>query len=492
MRAAVTTAAICLACIAGCKRSAPVPGSNAPAPAAPADARVSAAGPTPPPISVGVTMKAAFAPLDARAAKTLAAGHAAYRAKKYREARVLFQQVVAAHPDHTAARFQELRAAVRAGDTSEVANLWRELLVRDCVAHATKLDAGAEFASLRASALWPDLVRVRSEVKTAYAQGLGRGLFFVARSRPAKPQLWDEKARPVLELFQEAYHFDPASGRVRRLTDSGGQVFGILADRARKQLVLLLVQGLAQNDEDSGWSFLLFKASVLSLDTLDVVGPVEVPNAGVPVPEVVMCVSPKGAPLWVAGASYAFDAAGKALAKVPETCAAGTGVRVTTRRGENRRSLPPGTSQADCKTLTITGSPEIRRETCIRSESIGWSPGKTRLLFSGELDPCDLEMRYEKKWPRSAQNELLVWDVAAKRSSRVASAFSFFEWDWLDDDHLAYETGPQSNPRVAVHEFSTGTDTIVETRAGAGLVAVPSLVCVFATVEGPDDDDGAE
>jgi hypothetical protein len=467
VRAAVFAVA-CVASAVACRRGAPpAPPAPASAPSPPAtDTKPATAAVAPTPaFPVGMAMTAAFEPLDAASAKNFRAGEAALRAKKFPAARELFHLVVAAHPDHGAARFQELRAAVLAGDLDHVRDLWRELLARDFVAHATKLDAGAEFASLRASPLGPDLVRIRDEVRTAYAHGLTRGVLFVARGGGAKPPLWN----------QEAYHFDPATGRVRRLTDTGGQVFGILADRAHARLALLLVQALEKNRGDSGWSFRSFKAGVLSLATLENIGPVEVPKRGRAVSAVDMCVSAKGAPIWATTASYTFDPGGKRLVPAADTCAPGTGVQVTVNRGEKRRSPPPGVP------------PEIRGDGGARSVAMGWSPGKTRLVFAGDLDPCDASAR-------PAENELRVWDAAGKKVAHLAKAFSFFEWDWLDDDHLAYETGPRSNPRIAVRELSTGKDTIVETRAGAGLVAVPTFTCVVASGEGNmgDEDDEPE
>ena len=42
---------------------------------------------------------------------------------------------------------------------------------------------------------------------------------------------------------------------------------------------------------------------------------------------------------------------------------------------------------------------------------------------------------------------------------------------------------------MAIHDFRAQTDTAVETRAGAGLYAVPTMACVGRTAEEPDADE---
>jgi hypothetical protein len=73
---------------------------------------------------------------------------------------------------------------------------------------------------------------------------------------------------------------------------------------------------------------------------------------------------------------------------------------------------------------------------------------------------------------------------------RLATAFSFFEWDWIDDDHLAYEGGGPKDAKIVVHDFRAQTDAVLEVPSGAGLSAVPSFDCAGAVVE--ESDDGAE
>jgi hypothetical protein len=492
-------AALAVGCAPGCKRSPPAPTASSDTDravgrgSADAAASGSASRTVAPSIPVGpvgpVGVKTPFEPLDRASAKTFAAAQAALRAKKYPAARELFHEVVTAHPDHLAARTQELRSAVLADPAADVRDLWRDLLARDFVGAATRLQAPAELAPLRRSPRWPELETISATVKTAYVQGLDRGLFFLARSRPAKSQLYDDKGRPFLELFQEAYHFDVATGRVRRLTETGGHVFGILPDRPRNRLLLLVVEGLKNNDVDSGMSFLIFKAVLLPFETLE---PTAVPfPQGVPVPELSLCVSEKGTPMWTTKAAYTIDTAKKTLVETDEPCPAGTGVKITPDRGSHDRPAAAGvTVDGARKLVTIGGAQKVPRKNRV-SESMGWSPAKTQLVLPDEFDLCELQMRFQDRdWPRTARGELALWDAATKKTSRVAEAFSFFEWEWLDDDHLAHETGSKTSPRVAVYQISSRTETVIEMPAGAGLVAVPSLDCPIQTVE--DADDGAE
>jgi hypothetical protein len=420
-------------------------------------------------------MKAPFTPLDSASTKKLAAGFKALRAAKYGQARVLFHEVVAARPDYTPARFQELRAAALADPAADVREQWRDLLMRDFVGYAGRLETQKDLAPLRGSAQGAELARIQAMVRKAYAEGLDRGFFFVARSKRAKP-----------------YHLDPASGLVRRLSDSGGRVAGIWVDRARKQLLMLLVNDLTPSEEDSGLSFSALSAAASSLDTLDSAGPVPLPIVA-PLSKVTICTSSKGEGLWVTDVSRTFDAAKKAMVPVPAGCAPGSGVRVTPYRAVRLRPRPE-TSVDQSGVITVGadgGTPPIRISRPQGLDSIEWSPNRTRLVYAGNMDPCSLEMA---GWPRTGMNELYVWDAGAGKATRLAAAFSFFGWEWLDDDHLVYETASKKIGKVAVHDFRAQTDTVVDTRAGAGLNAAPTLACVDKTVEDeePEDPDDPE
>jgi hypothetical protein len=78
-----------------------------------------------------------------------------------------------------------------------------------------------------------------------------------------------------------------------------------------------------------------------------------------------------------------------------------------------------------------------------------------------------------------------MWERATKKTTLLAEGFSHFDWELLDDDHLAHETGSKTNPQVAVYEFSSRTETTIETHAGAGLVSVPDFECPTQLAEPP-------
>ena len=64
--------------------------------------------------------------------------------------------------------------------------------------------------------------------------------------------MYDETAKPIIDLYQEAYAFDPGSGLVRRLSDTAGRVAGIKVDRGGKRLALLIVNDVAPTEAASG------------------------------------------------------------------------------------------------------------------------------------------------------------------------------------------------------------------------------------------------
>ena len=82
-------------------------------------------------------------------------------------------------------------------------------------------------------------------------------------------------------------------------------------------------------------------------------------------------------------------------------------------------------------------------------------------------------------------NNLYVWDRATAKTVRLATAFSFFEWEWLDDDHLVYEASGPKGGRIVVHDFRTQTDATLDVPSGAGLCAAPSFDCVAPGAEAP-------
>ena len=472
---------------AGCKQDGTP--ATAPEPAAAGGARGdAAAGARPlPPTAAG--MKAPFERRTAALAKTFAAGVKAYRVKKYGEAKRLFHEVVAARPDDTAAGYQELRAAVRADPNADPSEPVRALLYRDFVAYDHRLRTAKELASLWASLRASELEAIRAAARAAYADRLAQAAFFVGRNRTAQPVMYDETGKPVVDLYQEAYAFDPGSGLVRRLSDTAGRVAGIKVDRGGKRLALLIVNDVAPTVAAIGSSFSAVSGMTVSLETLETVGPVALPIKEA-VTEIRLCTTAKGEARWAIGqAHYAIDAAKRrAVAIRQDDCASGTTVAVTPEHG---RFVRLAQSRPDAGVIDLPvdgGSRPIEVPAILQGGPVEWSPGRSRLAFTRAFDPCDLQ------WPTNPMNNLYLWDRATAKTFRLATAFSFFEWEWLDDDHFVYEASGPKGGKIVVHDFRTQTDATLDVPSGAGLCAAPSFDCVApgADAPGTDDDDGAE
>jgi hypothetical protein len=470
---------------AGCSRNR-IP-ATAPTAAGGAHGGVAAGAQPPPPIPAG--MKAPFEPRTAALARTFAAGVKAYRAKKYGEAERLFHEVVAARPDDTAARYQQLRAAVRADSDADLSEPVRALLFRDFVGYDRRLRSAKEFAPLWASPRATELEAIRAAARAAHADRLALDVFFVGRNRTAQPVMYDERGKAVIDLYQEAYAFDPASGLVRRLSDTGGRVAGLKVDRGGKRLVLLIVNDVAPTVAASGLSFSAVSGMTVSVETLEAVGPIALPLAD-PVAEIRLCTTAKHEARWTIGpAHHAIDAAKRrAVAVRQDDCAPGTTVAVTPEHGQFVR-LAQSPPDAGVIGLPVDGGTRpIELAAILQSGPDEWSPGRSRLAFTRTFDPCDLQ------WPSNPMNSLYAWDRATAKTVRLATAFSFFEWEWLDDDHLVYEASGPKGGKIVVHDFRTQTEATLEVPAGAGLCAAPSFDCVASGAEpaGTDDDDGAE
>ncbi|HEY4393440.1 MAG TPA: hypothetical protein VGP64_05240 [Polyangia bacterium] len=480
-------AALSLASLAtaGCKRGAGP--ASGPEVAAAGGARGGAVTTAPPP-PTPAGMKAPFERRTPPAAKSFSAGVKAYRAGKHGEAAQLFHEVVAALPDDTAARYQELRSAVRADPNADLREPVRALLWRDFVGYDRRLRTGKDFAPLWTSPYATELEAIRAAARTAYTDGLASGVFFVGRNRPGQPVLYDEHAKSVLDLALEAYWFDPARGLVRRLTETAGRVAGMRVDRANKRVALLLVNDLVSSEVETGTAFAAVAAATLSLDTLEMVGPIALPLRA-NMKNVVLCTTAKGEARWILGdARYAIDAAKRRVVAVKkDDCTPGT-TTVTPERAWLQRPVETSADGGVINLAVDGGSQPIKIADLARSgASFDWSPGRSRAAITRLMDPCELA---PSGWLPERMNTLNVWDAAAGKTSRLATAFSFFEYEWLDDDHLVYEGSTPKGGKIVVHDFRTQTDTALDVPAGAGLSAVPSYECIMPTVETGEDPEG--
>jgi hypothetical protein len=430
----------------------------------------------PAPIAIG--MQDPFKLMNTAAAKTLNDAWRAVHGKQPSLARAAFHEVVTAYPDKTAARFAELKMAVKEGDLASTPALWRELLARDYVSYAPRLDADKELTVLRKSSQGPALRAITKEMKAAYAADLDQGIFFVARIHPyAGPAMADDADVTKLSPDQEAYHLDPITRRIRRLSNTGGQVLAIHADTDRRQLMMVLAGALEKREGKA--VFAQSSAVVLSLESLESVGPLPIPGSPA---SVALCFSSKGEPIWApvrigAGDDPALtlDATGTGLVASDEAC--GKSVATTEVRPGGVEHFPATVANIALSEdgLQLTGVDEdvpVRSTQAIRPGSFSWSPGKKRFVYTGSVSRCDVA---------AVSNALYVWDPARKRSARISAAPSSYEAQWIDDDHLAYQFGLDRVTKLTVHDFRPGAEPVtIDTPAGAGLYGVPVLGCAQA------------
>jgi hypothetical protein len=492
MKSATKQCLLLITAVAGasaCNSQTPRPTPQPATPAAPAPPEP----PTPPPaapavpaakgktVDVGpvvVGMEEPFKLLNRAAAKTLDEAWKAAKKKQHGEARAAFHALVASYPDKPAARFQELRMAALTDDFAAVPELWRGLLTRDFVAYEKKLATGKEFAALRKSEAWSVVTGITKEVKAAFVKDLDRGFFFVGRLHPATtPILTGVETK--LALDQEAYHFDPETKRIRRMSDTGGRVVGLHHDRERGQLLLIGAGALRWQDAKPVYAGL--EASAIALDTLERRGPVAI---GGDAANVDLCFSEKGEPVFSLGGPsspepYTFDATGTSIVKTDGRC----GVAVATTRvspsgSEHFRPDPEGVTLSDDgqELAGVDDELPVRTTTEIRPGSLGWSPGKKRFVYSGRLDRCEGAIKGTLT-STPPVNALYVWDAEKKRAVRIASASASYEAHWIDDDRLVYEAAGPRGSKLLVHDFSVGETVTVNVPAGGGLSGVATVGC---------------
>ncbi len=434
-----------------------------------------------------------FAPPKNDAAKLMETGYIALRQKKAPVAIAALQNVVDDTPDWTPARWALFRALVMAERWDDALHRWEELLARDYVGVAGKLDKSKEFERLRASPQWPKFGELQERYRPLYARGLDKGFFFVARTHSAvEPAFPDGVLETALSLRQEVFHYDPDGKRFRRLSDTGGRAFAI--DRAPDGKSLLFLVAPKLHRENGIDSFVDPRVGVVDLTTLAIVGPFT--NKG-RYDQVGLGTNRAGQPLFTfvvtsgATAAYTFDTAQTALGKLE-------GDSVIPEGGETRawpnqvahfddRAVPGVKMEDGATQFLIDGvSQPVIAARPLAQSSLTWSPQKTRLTYAGKLDACKI-LKGESK----DKNELYVYDKTRHTAQRIAAAVSSFATLWLDDDRLVYEGGVGKDGKIHLYTFSTHSDEALPTRHGAGLYGVPTLACEQAET-GIDEDIGEE
>jgi hypothetical protein len=461
--------------VAGCTKKEAPPAPKAAAPVV-AD-RVDAG---PPPI---VGMEDPFARLTGDAAKSLKAGYKAMQAKKYDEARTAFAAVVSAVPDYSPARMQEIKAAALSGHAADIPPLWKDLLARDFVGYVGRLDKPRELAMLRGGPEWARIKAVETSVRSAYAADIGKGLFFLARSR----DLGVSKAgSDMVKLApnQELYQLDSAGKKYRRLTETEGHVFAYSVAPERKAISFLVVTNVADTSTPTP-QFSEASVGAVDLATLETTGPLRLGAAGTKAATVVLGWTSQGDPVWtVRGATgeetnYALDAT-RTAAVVVATSGAVQGNRTTATPS----SVSMGTAAAeqvvvaeDRKSLQIADEDRTLRATReLDPDTVVWAPAGHRLAYAGAFVECGAA-------GKPAKNELYLWERGKKTAARIATAPSAFRMAWLDDERLVYQSGAGKQMKLHVLDVATKKDSVLKPRSGAALAGFNGTVCPGAPPE---------
>ena len=477
--------------LAACNKKQPPPPPPAAAPAAQPSAE-----PLPP-----VGMSDPFARLTGDAAQSLKAGYKAMRAKDYDGARTAFAAVVTAFPDYSPARMQEIRAAALGGHAADVPALWKELLARDLVGFAGRLDKPKDLAPLRAAPVWSRLKALEASLRSAYALGLGQGILFVGRGRNEAAKAGEDAVK--LELNQEIYQVDAELKRYRRLTETDGHVFAFSAAPGNKAISFLVVTSVA-DPGGAASGFADPSVGLIDLTTLETTGPLPLGALGTRAATVLLGWSGQGDPVWTmtsgnggAEASYALDATRTTLVSVPVSGAIPTHRTVATpsmvsTEGETPEQLTFGD---DGMSLQITQEDRTLRATRpLDPKSIRWSPSGRLLAYAGAFSECFPPPASTK----AGKNELYLWERGKKAAARIATAPSAFRPLWLDDNRLSYQAGVGKQSRIHVFDVGTKADTVLKPRAGAAFVGFDAVVCPGTSEEPGDEgayeveDDGAE
>lgn len=458
------------------------PDKTAVAPTPPAVEPPAAPTKQPPPVVEPVGMEEPFFTLGPTGWRTLKSGWRSLAKRDYPAAREAFAAVVSAYPDHTEIRFQEVRAALLAGDLAAVPHLWRALLTRDYVGFAGRLDRSKEMAPLRASPAWAELQAVRAEAAKRHGSGLGKGMLFVARAHNDMVPVLEEGGQVKLQLGQEAFHFDPATKRMRKLTDSGGQILAIHRDVEGKRLMLLSGGNLKK--QLGKLTFAQMRGSLLSLETGERLGSFVIDGE----PESVeLCWSDKDEPIWsvrtaeTGGRSLTVEATGTTLVTHDQGCGAAVAItKVSPTVVGHHRPLPEevGLGGDGMQLTGVDGERPLRAAQIIRAGSLGWSPGKKRFVYTGQMDRCQAH-QLVVAGGKPTPNAVYVWDTTEKKAERVKAAVAGVETRWLDDDHLVVEVQKGGAvPQITIHDLGgEGGALTLDAPSGAGLHGIPAMPC---------------
>jgi hypothetical protein len=395
-------------------------------------------------------------------------------------------------------RLVRARALLRAGKPAEARAQVEQALRLDLPGGLAAL-AGRDLQPLRDSAEGPALRAAVERLRPLYAAGIEGGLVLVARSRPARTPLF---RGPVARLApqQEAYHYDPASARYRRLSETGGQVLAALRAPDGRTLSLVLVSKLGQEGVppmDSrmrvhgGGLLVDAAAAAVDLRTLAQAGPFPLPNPTGDrrslLSEVRLGFSADGQPLFqtvlgeAGAATYILDTARTGLVRTEAEPAGAVVLAAAQRVVRDARNGAGTVAVSESGTgLLVRGSDVVVATREIAPESLVLSPQGGRLVYAGRLDAC-AALR-----DRRVRNELYLYDIAARSGRRLDSALGHFAALWLSEDLLAYDRGLGAAGAVQLLDLRTDRRTLLRGAQGAGLFGLPVLLCQEPVEESPD------
>lgn len=437
----------------------------------------------PPLLPIGMTDP--FARLSGAAARSLGNGYKALKAKKFDDAATEFRSVLQTAPDNTEVRFRLAGALAQGGHFPEARRELEEVLARDFVAYAGRADKAREWRPFRDSPEWAAYREAEARYRAAYAEGLGipipRGFVLVARDRADKTRVVPA-GETRLEQHQEAYHYDPATLRFRRLTATDGHVYAAARSADGRTLAFLVVQKM-----NAAGGFLAPQAGYLDLATLETVGPFNLPGSlpgSAEVGAVSLGFAADRQPVFVAqsgGAerAYVVDTAHTGLTPGATAIIQGEATMVTPLAVKHAlKGAPEGVAlAADRRSFSLTAGGQVTAARELAESSLDFSPGKKRITYAGALDACKILSEGEAGQNKNAKNELFVYDLEKKSAQRIDSGVSAFETLWLDDNTLVYENGFGQQGTVNLYDFAAHRKLTLPTRHGAGLYGVPTLAC---------------
>lgn len=486
-RPALLCLSLCLALgPAGCRRKPPAaaPGDGGPAAVSAPQPAATAA-----PQAEALGQLDAFPRLPPAATKALGRGLKLLAARKAAAAVAPLREAVAAAPADLGARYQLARALAAGGPEDRVAAIaeLRAVLQGDLLGYQGRLK-GRDWQALLASPEGAALQPLLQDLRRRYAQGLAEGLVLVARTRPgraAAPTRGRGASAGRVALQQEAYHFDPAQGRFRRLTDTGGAVLAALRSPGGEALLYLLVDRVSGGDV-----FLGARVAMLDLRSLELVGPFPLPSplseGDAALSEVRLGFSPQGQPqvelalgeAW--RGRYGVDTARTGLGPI-EGELEGAALRCTPRAV--RYEAPTGGAQlSESGTgILLPGGDLVTATRALARDSLALSPGRGRLSYAARGEACAA-----RRDPEAAMSELYIYEMAAKRAARIERAPGALRTLWLGEDVLAFDSGLDGRSAVQIQTLGDGKRQVLRAPYGAALHGLPLLACEDLVEHGGD------